>query len=196
MSTVIVQPLIIAVLVVVEVAVWQVRVAMATRGRKRTAAALGAVNAVISVVALGQVVTNLDRPANVAGYALGVALGVYLGVVVDARFSRHPVEFRVVLPGDGTGVAEALRARGWPVTAQAASGLTGPATALYVVVEGPATADVERDLDLVAPHGFRTSSVLRSAIGGPRLPRSVLRASRIPRDDEPLALTVVAATPE
>ena len=79
------QPVLIAVLVVLEVAVWQVRVALATRGRKRSAAGLGAVNAVMSVVALGQVVTHLDRPANVAGYAIGVALGVYLGVVVEAR---------------------------------------------------------------------------------------------------------------
>jgi uncharacterized protein YebE (UPF0316 family) len=83
------QPVLIAVLVVVEVAVWQVRVAMATRGNKRTAAALGAVNAVISVVALGQVVTHLDRPANVVGYAVGVAAGVYLGVVVDGRVARR-----------------------------------------------------------------------------------------------------------
>ena len=45
------QPVLIAVLVVLEVAVWQVRVALATRGRKRSAAVLGAVNAVMSVVA-------------------------------------------------------------------------------------------------------------------------------------------------
>ena len=54
METAVVQPVLIAVLVVREVAVWQVRVALATRGRKRIAAALGAVNAVISVAALGQ----------------------------------------------------------------------------------------------------------------------------------------------
>ena len=94
------QPAIIAVLVVLEVAVWQVRVALATRGRKRSAAVLGAVNAVLSVAAIGQVVTNLDRPANIAGYAFGVAVGVYLGVIVDARFAGDPVEYRVVLPGE------------------------------------------------------------------------------------------------
>jgi uncharacterized protein YebE (UPF0316 family) len=89
MTTVILEPLLITVLVVIEVAVWQVRVAMANRGRKQVAAGLGAVNAVISVVALGQVVTHLDRPANVVGYALGVAAGVYLGVVLDARLNRR-----------------------------------------------------------------------------------------------------------
>ena len=41
-------------LVVLEVAVWQVRVALATRGRKRIAAVLGAVNAILSVVALAR----------------------------------------------------------------------------------------------------------------------------------------------
>ncbi len=157
------QPVLIAVLVVLEVAVWQVRVALATRGRKRIAAVLGAVNAVMSVVALGQVVTNLDRPANVAGYALGVAVGVYLGVVVDGRFAGDPVEFRVVLSGDGAGPAGKLRARGWPVTTQSAHGLDGPVTVLFVVVDAGRTAEVERDLELLTPEGFRTSSRLRSA---------------------------------
>ena len=102
------QPVIIAVLVVLEVAVWQVRVALATRGRKRSAAVLGAVNAVLSVAAIGQVVTNLDRPANIAGYAVGVAVGVYLGVIADARFAGDPVEYRIVLPGNGNGPADDL----------------------------------------------------------------------------------------
>src|ERR1700760_2202320 len=93
------QPVFIAVLVVLEVAVWQVRVALATRGRKRSAAVLGAVNAVMSVVALARVVTTRDRPANVVGYAIGVAVGVYLGVVADGRLARDPMEYRIVLPG-------------------------------------------------------------------------------------------------
>ncbi len=158
-----VQPVLIAVLVVLEVAVWQVRVALATRGRKRSAAALGAVNAVLSVVALGQVVTNLDRPANVAGYALGVAAGVYLGVVADGRLAGDPVEYRIVVPGDGAGPAGELRARGWPVTVQHASGHGGPAAVLVVVVTGSRTAEVERDLERLAPDGFHSSTRLRSA---------------------------------
>ena len=40
MWTAAVQPIVIAVLVVLEVAVWQVRVALATRGQKRSAAML------------------------------------------------------------------------------------------------------------------------------------------------------------
>ena len=177
MSPAVVQPALITRMGVLEVAVWQVRVALATRGRKRAAAGLGFVNAVISVVALGQVVTHLDRVANVAGYAVGVALGVYVGVVADGRFAGDPVEYRVVLPGDGTRAAAELRARGWPVTVQPALGLRGSATVLFVVVDAGRTADVERDLEQLAPDGFRTSSRLRSATWMPLPPGYVAMAT-------------------
>jgi uncharacterized protein YebE (UPF0316 family) len=193
METAVVQPVLIAVLVVLEVAVWQVRVALATRGRKRVAAVLGAVNAVISVVALGQVVTHLDRPANIAGYAVGVAVGVYVGVVADGRFAGDPVEYRVVLPGDGSEPAGELRARGWPVTMQPAHGLTGAASVLFVVVDASRAAEAERDLDRFAPDGFRTSSRLRSATWTPLPPEYIvmsardrlLRTTRNAREEQP-----------
>lgn len=89
MTFALLQPLVIAVLMVVEVAVFQLRVALAAKGRKRIAAGLGATNALISVAALGQVLTGLDRPANIAGYAVGVAAGVYLGAVVDERITAR-----------------------------------------------------------------------------------------------------------
>jgi hypothetical protein len=80
-----VQPVVIGALVIVEVGVFHLRVALAARSRRTAAMLLGAVNAVISVAALGQVLTNLDRPANVIGYAVGVSIGVYLGCVPDDR---------------------------------------------------------------------------------------------------------------
>lgn len=89
-----VQPVLIALLVIVEVGVFHLRVALAGRGRRSGATALGAVNAVISVAALGQVLTNLDRPLNVVGYAVGVSIGVYLGCVADDRLRRGGVDQR------------------------------------------------------------------------------------------------------
>ena len=164
------QPVIIAVLVVVEVAVWQVRVAMAARGRKRTAAALGAVNAVLTVVAIGQVVTNLDRPANIAGYAFGVAAGVYLGVLVDGRFAGDPVEYRVLVPGEGAGTTRALLDGGWDVMVLRSCGPDGTASLLSIVVNPGRTSQLERDLDRFAPGAVRSSVRLRSLSSAPLLP--------------------------
>lgn len=93
-----VQPVVIALLVIVEVGVFHVRVALAARGRRTGATLLGAVNAVISVAALGQVLTNLERPLNVLGYAVGVSIGVYLGCVADDRL-RHRAGLPSAQPG-------------------------------------------------------------------------------------------------
>jgi hypothetical protein len=87
------------------------------------------------------------------------------------------VEYRVVLPGDGVGPAAELRARGWPVTTQPAVGLGGPATVLFVVVDAGRTAEVERDLEQLAPDGFRTSSRLRSATWMPLPPGYVVMSA-------------------
>jgi uncharacterized protein YebE (UPF0316 family) len=114
--------------------------AMATRGRKRTAATVGALGAVVQVIALAQVVTSLDRPANIDGYAVGVAAGVYLGVAAGSRLAADPIEHRVVVSGDGTDLADQLRTRGWSVTSQPAAGLDGAATVLFVVASADTTA--------------------------------------------------------
>jgi hypothetical protein len=92
---------------------------------------------------------------------------VYLGVVADERFAADPVEYRVVVPGDGAGLAAALRAGGWPVTLHRADGLSGPAAVLFVAVDASRAREVERVLDRLAPDGFRTSSRLRSAAWSP-----------------------------
>jgi uncharacterized protein YebE (UPF0316 family) len=155
-----VEPLVIAALVVTEVAVWQLRVALAGRGRKRFAAALGAVNALLSVVALARVVTHMDRPANVAGYSVGVAVGVYLGILADERLARDPLEYRVLVEDDGELLARRLREHGWPVTRQVAAGAHGPAAVLHVVLEADAASRLDRDLDRLAPHGSRIRSRL------------------------------------
>lgn len=155
-----VEPLLIAALVVTEVAVWQLRVALAARGRKRTAAALGAVNALLSVVALARVVTHMERPANVAGYAAGVAVGVYLGILADERLARDPLEYRVLVQDDGELLADRLRQHGWAVTRQVAAGANGPAAVLHVVLDAGAASRLDRDLDRLAPYGSRVRSRL------------------------------------
>jgi uncharacterized protein YebE (UPF0316 family) len=82
-------PVFIAALVLVDVSLWTFRVAVMNRGDKRLGAALGAIQAVVSVTAIGQVVTNLDNPLNIAGYAIGVGAGTYLGVLADERLNRR-----------------------------------------------------------------------------------------------------------
>lgn len=157
------EPFLIAVLVVVQVGLWQYRMALATRGAKTGASVLAGFDAVLWVTVLGQVLTHLDRPGNVAGYAAGVVAGVYLGCLADERTAHEVLEYRVVMAGDGATVLAGLRHAGWPATAQEAAGLAGPASVIFVAVDAHRASRLEADLAGLAPGTFWTCTRLRSA---------------------------------
>jgi hypothetical protein len=56
------------------------------------------------------------------------------------------------------------------VTVQPAAGLDGPVAVLFVAVDAGRAADVQRELDALAPGAFRASYRLRSASWAPLPP--------------------------
>ena len=158
-----VAPVVVAALVVVQVGLWQFRVSLAGRQRRRAAALLGSVDAVLYVGLLGQVLADLGRPTHVAGYAVGVGAGVYVGCLADARADRAPFEYRIVAGHRDDHVLPALRRRGWPVTASSGDGIGGGVSVLFVAVAAADANALEADLRDVAPGVFWTCNRLRSA---------------------------------
>jgi uncharacterized protein YebE (UPF0316 family) len=143
------RPLVIAVLVLTEVGLWQWRVLIAARGNRSGAVLLGAVGAVLQITAISQVVTNLEDPLSVGAYAAGVGTGVLLGLIAGQRLT--PGWIGVTVVSDTPGIAEALWARGWAVTAQPGFGENGPVTVLSVSIDGRHEARLHGDVMELAP---------------------------------------------
>ncbi len=140
------RPLLIAILVLTEVALWQWRVLIAARGHRRGAVLLGFVGAVLQITAISQVVTNVDDPLSIGAYAAGVGTGVLLGLV--AGESLTPGSIRVTIVTGNPALADHLWARGWPVTVQTAQGAAGPVAMLSLTIS---RADEDRLYDDVVP---------------------------------------------
>src|SRR4029077_15270422 len=81
------RPLLIAGLVVTEVAIWQWRMVIAHRGSRVSAMLLGIIGAVLQITAITQVVADVSDPAGVIAYAIGVGFGVLLGLVAGERLT-------------------------------------------------------------------------------------------------------------
>ncbi|MEX5716917.1 DUF5698 domain-containing protein [Geodermatophilus maliterrae] len=162
------RPLLIAGLVVTEVALWQWRMVVAARGHRTGAFALGAVGAVLQITAITQVVSGVSDPLSVTAYAVGVGAGVLLGMLAGDRFSPGAVRMTIVTPEDD--VAEALWSRGWPVTVQEGQGATGPLTVLSVAVERRHEARLHRDLAVLAPDASWVTDDLRRRAPVPPVP--------------------------
>src|SRR3979409_1151062 len=81
------EPFLIMLLVLFEVALWQWRVAITVRGNLLGGVLLGLVGAVVQVTAISRVVDDMGDVAKVAGYAVGVAIGVLVGCLIDRHLS-------------------------------------------------------------------------------------------------------------
>lgn len=144
------------------VGLWTLRVAVAAAGRRLAAAAIAALEAVLFAVAFGAVITALDDPVRIGGYALGVSIGTLVGITADERLSTGQSLVRIVVDGDGHAEAAGLRARGWPVTRSPSDGVRGDVAVLTVAVDDAALPRLRTDVDATVDAGFETVERLRA----------------------------------
>ncbi len=158
------EPAVIMLLVLLEVALWQWRVAITLRGELVRGVLLGVCGAVVQVTVLSRVVQHIGDVARVSGYAADVGIGVLVGCLIDRRVSSSPVVVRVFAPADAR-LAPSLRLAGWPVTATSGHGHTGPVDILMVAIDQRCVAALERDLTELAPAAAWTVERVSSSRG-------------------------------
>src|SRR4051794_31192436 len=159
------EPLIIMLLVLLEVALWQWRVAITLRGELLRGVLLGVGGAIIQVTVLSRVVQNIGDITRVSGYAAGVGAGVLLGCLIDRRVSSAHVIVRVFAPVEDEGLVLPLRAAGWPVTATRGEGHEGPVDILMVAIDHRRVASLEQVLTALSPRACWTVERIASSSG-------------------------------
>jgi uncharacterized protein YebE (UPF0316 family) len=133
---------------------------VADRGSRAIVMVLGATGAILQITAISQVVTNLDDPLSIAGYAGGVGVGVLLGLIAGDRFTPGRVGVTVIT--DEPEVTAGLWALGWPVTRQAGDGERGPLDVLFVTVSRQQARALRDDVSRLAPGALWSSVDLGS----------------------------------
>ncbi|MEA3342225.1 MAG: DUF5698 domain-containing protein [Chloroflexota bacterium] len=110
------EALLIFTLRVVGISISTLSTLMTVRGRKLFAVLSSSFSALVYIIALGKVVTNLDNIANIAAYCCGVAAGTWIGMLLEQRLALGFAEVRFISPDKSDALAEALRLLGFGVT--------------------------------------------------------------------------------
>ncbi len=110
------------------------RMLFVVRGRKGIAWGLGFAQSVIFVIAITSVLSHLDNPLNVIGYAAGFATGNVVGMWVEERLAIGHVKISIVTQRLGSALSQALREAGFAVTEIPARGRDGTVSMLSVSV--------------------------------------------------------------
>jgi uncharacterized protein YebE (UPF0316 family) len=101
------------------------RVLFVMRGKKRIAWVLGFFQSVIYILAIGKVLTQLNNPLNILGYAAGFATGNVLGMIIEERIAIGHIMVNIISPHRGSAIVSHLRKNGYAVTELSGRGKDG-----------------------------------------------------------------------
>ena len=160
-------PFLIFAMRVVDVSMGGVRILLMVRGWRKVAAAIGFVEVIVWILAVGNAMQHLTSVYHLVGYAGGFATGTYVGVSVVDVLALGRVVVRAILPdGEGAVTARALRDEGFAVTEVDGRGRDGPVDIVNVVVGRRNASRVAEVIESTAPRSFITVEEVRTTRRG------------------------------
>jgi uncharacterized protein YebE (UPF0316 family) len=137
------------------------RVLVVMRGKKGIAWVLGFFQALIFVLAIGSVLSNLDNPLNILGYAAGFATGNVVGMLIEERLAIGHVQLSIVSSRRGSAIADKMRVEGYAITEIPARGKDGVVSLLNCSVLRKNIDRVQRIVNKVDESAFITVEDVR-----------------------------------
>lgn len=137
------------------------RVLVVMRGKKSIAWVLGFCQSAIFVLAISTVLSNLDNPLNMIGYAAGFATGNVVGMWIEERLAIGHLHLRIISSRRGAAIAEALRAEGYAVTEIPARGKDGTVSLLAISVLRKNAGKVQEMIRSIDEEAFMTAEDVR-----------------------------------
>lgn len=151
---------------VVDITLYTIRLMMVMRGRKALALVFGFFQALVYVIAMREVFSDLGNWGKIIGYATGFATGLVVGMAVENRLAVGYSQINIISPTRGAELVEHLRQAGFAVTEVAAKGKEGMVSVLNCIIrrkESDRLADLVIEKD---PQAFITVKQVRSVMHG------------------------------
>lgn len=127
-------PLMIFAARICDVTIGTIRIILVARGQKIVAPLLGFIEVLIWIIAMGQIMENLDNWVTFLFYAAGFATGNYIGMLVEEKIALGIVGLRLVTAKPAGELITALQKNGYGHTHMDAHGATGPVNVLFITV--------------------------------------------------------------
>ncbi|HLT07834.1 MAG TPA: DUF2179 domain-containing protein [Cyclobacteriaceae bacterium] len=131
----VVMPILIFFARVGDVSLNTLRVMFVLNGKKNVAPILGFFEALIWLLAIGQIIQNIDNPISYLAYAGGFAAGTYVGMTIEEKLALGRVLVRVITVEPMVELIEFMKERNYRFTNVGAEGRYGKVTLLFTVMK-------------------------------------------------------------
>lgn len=152
----VVLPLLIAIARIMDVSVGTIRLIFVSRGYKYLAPALGFVEVIIWLLAIGQIMQQLDNFMSYIGYGAGFAMGNYIGIILVEKMSIGTVVVRIIPKKDTSSLLNHLREANYGVTVVEATGKNGSVQMLFSIVKRKNLDEMLKIINQYNPNAFYT----------------------------------------
>ncbi len=159
-------PVLIFISRVCDVTIGTIRIIMVAKGRKLLSSLLGFLEVLIWLIAIGQIMKNLNNIACYIAYAGGFALGNFVGITLEEKLAMGELVVRIITHKDARDLMEHLRKAGYGVTSIDAQGTTGPVHIIYTIIKRKALPEVEETIKRFNPRAFYSIEDARSVNAG------------------------------
>jgi uncharacterized protein YebE (UPF0316 family) len=148
---------------VVDVSLGTFRFIMVIRGHRMVATAVGFVESMIWITAVGGVIANLDQWYLVIAYAAGYASGNWVGIWLESRAAIGTELVRAISKNSENLLADALRERGYrPVRVSGSAGTDSPVEVILVVVRRRMVPELVKIIHEADPDAVYTVSDIKT----------------------------------
>jgi uncharacterized protein YebE (UPF0316 family) len=135
------------------------RALLVSKNRPIYAAFVGLVESAIWIVAISQVIKDIDDPILIGAYAAGFAAGTILGSYIERIVGVGNIVVRVFCPANSPSVAETLRDNGHGVTVIDGQGKDGPVKIYLCVIPRRKLKSVLSMIEEINPNAYITTDM-------------------------------------
>lgn len=145
-----------------DVSLGTLRIIFVSHGFKYIVPIVAFIEINIWLLAIGQIMQNLNNMITSLAYAGGFATGAFVGMLIEERLSIGMVMVRVICKHDTTELIKSLREANYGVTTHDAEGVNGPVKIIFAVIRREDLRDILNRIHKIHPHAFYSVEDVRS----------------------------------
>ncbi len=146
-----------------DVSMAAVRIIFVTRGIRTLAAMIGFVEILIWLVAITQIMQNLNNIINYFAFAAGFSMGTFVGISIERKIAIGNTAVQLITGKDTTDLLKYFQNNGYGATTIDANGSLGPVKIVFIIVR---RRMLEKTLDILKqfdPEAFYVIGDVRMA---------------------------------
>ena len=142
---------------ILDVSMSTVRIMLIVNEKRGWAAFLSFFEILIWLVAISQILQNLNNIMCYIGFAGGFSLGTYIGMIIEKKLSIGTILIRVItVRKDASNLIESFKKQNYKFTSVEAEGTYGKVNVVYTIAERKNTQNIIELIKQFNPNAFYT----------------------------------------